>query len=325
MKRAFVRRILPIAGAVMLLMLAVPVFVMDQFRIKGVSMNPTLMEGNHVLVNKLLMGARIYRNYDFSRHSLSSFRMPGLRNAGIGDVLVFNYPDPYGTGKIEFRINYVYVKRCIGRPGDTVGIKNGYFYNLSLEEGAVIGEERYQRALSSRADSLLAGNVNIAYEAVRMYDGTIWTIKEFGPLYVPAEGHTVRITAANLKLYEKIIELETGVRPVLCGSACVMLGNRQLIDYTFRGNYYFLCGDNVFNSDDSRYFGLVPEDYIVGIATRIICSDRRGKLQPGGRAQPGEASVADDGGAAGEGVGDGPVEGLSFEGGPAAAVGDVGL
>ena len=200
MRRAFFRRILPIAGAVMLSMLTVPVFVMDQFRIKGVSMNPTLMEGDHVLVNKLLMGARIYRNYDFSRHSLSSFRMPGLRNADIGDVVVFNYPDPYGSGKIEFRINYVYVKRCIGRPGDTVGIKNGYFYNLSLEEGAVIGEERYQRALSSRADSLLAGNVNIAYEAVRMYDGTIWTIKEFGPLYVPAELTDEQFEQYRLKL-----------------------------------------------------------------------------------------------------------------------------
>ena len=52
-----------------------PVFVCDQFRIGGVSMEPTLHTGDHILVNKLLMGARIYKKYDFSGPDMESFRM----------------------------------------------------------------------------------------------------------------------------------------------------------------------------------------------------------------------------------------------------------
>lgn len=48
----------------------------------------------------------------------------------------------------------------------------------------------------------------------------------------------------------------------------VFLGQTSLNEYTFKGNWYFLGGDNVLDSHDSRYFGLVPEDYIVGIVIR---------------------------------------------------------
>ena len=57
----------------------VPVFVADQFRTGGGSMNPTLVTGDHILVDKLLMGARIYTSYDFTGPGLKSFRMPGIK------------------------------------------------------------------------------------------------------------------------------------------------------------------------------------------------------------------------------------------------------
>lgn len=51
------------------------------------------------------------------------------------------------------------------------------------------------------------------------------------------------------------------------------LGSQELREYVFMENWYFLGGDNVLNSKDSRYIGLFPEEYIVGIATRIMFSD----------------------------------------------------
>ena len=74
------------------LAVVLPVFVCDQFRIGGESMCPTLETGDHILVNKLLMGARIYTKYDFSGPDMECFRMPGFRNIRPGDVAVFNYP-----------------------------------------------------------------------------------------------------------------------------------------------------------------------------------------------------------------------------------------
>ena len=160
-----------------------PVFVCDQFRIGGVSMEPTLRTGDHVFVNKLLMGARIYTKYDFSDPVMESFRMPGLRKIRPGDVAVFNYPEGRDRGKIEFRINYVYAKRCIGCPGDTVSIVDGYYRN-SRYPGMTIGSAMMQSTLSDTPDHLLeAQGVYLPAMPFRPEYG--WTIRDFGPLYVP--------------------------------------------------------------------------------------------------------------------------------------------
>ena len=108
-----------------LLVLIVRIFVFDRFTIKGDSMLPTYCSGDKIWVNKLLMGARLYLRYDFESPELKSFRMPGLSKLNIGDIAVFNAPYGLDRERIEFRINLVYAKRCLGRPGDTIGIKDG--------------------------------------------------------------------------------------------------------------------------------------------------------------------------------------------------------
>ena len=109
---------------------------------------------DHVLVSKLLIGARIYTKYDFSDPVMESFRMPGLRRVRPGDVAVFNYPYGRDGDRIEFRINYVYAKRCIGCPGDTVRIVDGYYRNSRLP-GTLIGSASMQGALSGTPDEVL--------------------------------------------------------------------------------------------------------------------------------------------------------------------------
>ena len=176
-------------AVLMALAVILPVFVCDQFRIGGVSMEPTLRTGDHVFVNKLLMGARIYTKYDFSDPVMESFRMPGLRKIRPGDVAVFNYPEGRDRGKIEFRINYVYAKRCIGCPGDTVSIVDGYYRNSRFPD-MTIGSAMMQSTLSGTPDHLLeAQGVYLPAMPFRPEYG--WTIRDFGPLYVPARGDSV--------------------------------------------------------------------------------------------------------------------------------------
>lgn len=86
--RHLLLRFLFIVSAALMAFVFAVIFVLDSFLIKGNSMEPTLRSGQRVYVCKLLMGARIYKNYDFSSSKLSSFRMPGLRKPKIGDVLV---------------------------------------------------------------------------------------------------------------------------------------------------------------------------------------------------------------------------------------------
>lgn len=246
-----------------------PVFVCDQFRIGGESMYPTLESGDHILVNKLAMGARIYRKYDFSDPDMECFRMPGLRKIRPGDVAVFNFPRGRDREKIEFRINYVYAKRCIGCPGDTVGIDAGFYYNTRFP-GRIFGSVSMQDALRGMSDDVLKDMVE--YVAAIPYSPEFgWTVRDFGPMYIPGKGGRIAVDTSSVRLYSRMMEYETGVLPEICGDK-VYLGGRHITEYEFSSDWYFFGGDNVLNSKDSRYVGLVPEDYIVGIAARILFS-----------------------------------------------------
>lgn len=239
-----------------------PVFICDRFKISGTSMEPTLSHGEYVWVNKLLMGARIYKDFDFSSPDLSSFRMPGIRKIRVNDMAVFNCPYGWNREKIEFRINYVYAKRCLGCPGDTIGIDNGVYYNT--EYCGPIGVPAMQLHLQETPDSLIPPYAIAAYP----YSSDLgWTIRQLGPLTVPSEGMTVDMNKANTRLFAHIIEYETGIKPVWSEGGC-KLGNAGLESYTFRDNYYYFVGDNVLDSKDSRYFGFVPEDFIIGIVSK---------------------------------------------------------
>lgn len=238
------------------------VFVCDRFTVRGDSMEPTLHDGERIFVNKLLMGARIYIDYDFSSPELKCFRMPGLRKVRPGDVVVFNYPYARSRDSISFRINYVYTKRCIGAPGDTVSIVGGYYRNSSMP-GKTIGPGARQMTLGSTPVQILSES-GVMMRSMPYSGYYNWTIRDFGPLYVPGRGDTVALDRHSVALYEKLIENETG-KDVSVKDGIVLCGGVEMKGYIFCEDYYFLAGDNVMNSKDSRYIGLVPGKYIVGI------------------------------------------------------------
>ena len=89
---------------------------------------------------------------------------------------------------------------------DTVRIRNGYFRNSNYD--GVLGVEEEQRRLSETPDSLIADNVLHAFPFDFRHYG--WTVKEFGPLYVPRAGGQVMLDTVNFQLYRLVIEYETG-------------------------------------------------------------------------------------------------------------------
>lgn len=234
------------------------------FRVPTDSMQPALLPGDNILVNKSIMGARIFDLWEAAEDKeVEIHRLPGLGKVKRNDVLVFHFPYPHNKDSLSMHLLKYYVKRCIALPGDTMGIKQGHYYVKGLNEplGNVEAQERI--ALLNKDDT--RGIVMDTYPWDKYIN---WTIQDFGPLHVPAKGQTVAMDSTAVKLYRKLIEWEQK-KPLTWEGNRVYLGDSLIQEYRFRENYYFMGGDNMENSEDSRYWGLLPEPYIVGVATRI--------------------------------------------------------
>ncbi len=232
------------------------VFVADRFSISGVSMAPTLTAGQKVWVNKLLMGPRIYTKFDFSGGDLKCIRLPGVRKLRVGDVAVFNCPYGQGDDSVAFKINYVYCKRCWGVPGDTV----------LIADGRLVGGGDFQGRIGQghKADEFMDFLASALPEKASLQAGNFageeehWMLRDFGPIVVPKRGMTVALDSVALRHYGRVIDWERRC----AGSDSDKVSGST---YSFRQDWYFFVGDNFLNSWDSRHFGFVPADFVVGI------------------------------------------------------------
>ncbi|MEK6755800.1 MAG: signal peptidase I [Bacteroidota bacterium] len=232
-------------------------FVLEAYRIPSGSMENTLLVGDFLFVNKFVYGVRTPRYVPLTNLAIPSISLPGFRSVRRGDVIVFEFPGDPEQMKDPESMNYI--KRCIGLAGDTVRIVSGRVF--------VNGREL---TLPASAKSLHR-NYHAGAENGLFPPGAAFTENEYGPLVVPKKGNFINLSPVNIDRWKKFIEHEG--HDVYCRTTGeIVVDGVVTSSYKVQQDYYFVLGDNRDNSLDSRYWGFVPDQNLIGEAMMIYWS-----------------------------------------------------
>ena len=222
-------------------------------------MKDTLLEGDFILVNKTAYSISTPHQIPFWGKRLARTELISTGKPEFNDVVAFEIPaNYYDPGAEDYS---VLVKRIIGLPGDTVEIKNQELFINNIKY-------RTPSYIKLNLDESPVGKVN---KDLFPYNNQ-WSLENYGPIVIPQKGMTVELNPKNILLWQNAINTDYGSKIISVEGTVINLNNQPIREYTFKQDYYFVLGDNRKNSIDSRYFGYIPQEWLIGKAFMIYWS-----------------------------------------------------
>jgi len=243
---AFVR---DLAWAVVAVLL-VNSFVLASFEVPTGSMQDTVMIGDRLFVNKFLYGGTTPYTIPLTSIRIPHFRVPGFRQVKRGDVIVFDWP---GLRDQVTKPNQTwYLKRCIALPGDTVRIERKVVF---VNDKKLVNPEhsKFLRAAELPPDYWNPGIFP---------RGAKFNEDNYGPIVVPKKGMTLILNSQTFPGWEVFIRREGHEAGMSDGK--IYIDGRETAYYVVERDYVFAMGDNRDDSLDSRFWGFVPMEDVIG-------------------------------------------------------------
>ena len=325
-------------------------YFMQPYVIPSSSLEKTLLVGDYLFVSKFHYGARVpmttvaapmihdtipltkKKSYLFSDNyekretalknklQLPYMRVPGFQKIKRNEIVVFNQPADTLLDMNEFTPDRNYykpidkktnlVKRCVGIPGDSLEIRDGYIYingkktvlpdrakpqynfivdtkgqtinandlidRYGVREGGQMRNGNYFLTLTDKEAEKLRKHSKVTSVTKTIKpkgesDSEIfphvpslgWNSDNFGPIFIPKQGTTVKLDEYSMPFYKRVISEYEGNQLDIIGNNYFINGEK-VDSYTFKQDYYWMMGDNRQNSVDARRWGYVPFDHVVG-------------------------------------------------------------
>ena len=283
------------AGAIAVVLL-LRGFAFTSCLIPSTGMENSIFQGERILVNKWSYGLRVPLMSLFSYHRWCE------RSVRQQDVVVFNNPAAIGQPTIDRR--EIYISRCIGTPGDTLLVDS--LFSVSSPEAQLNPDKKrlytypaakeqlitsLMQTLSITNDGLMGSNDSTHVRSFSRYEYYLleqaisdqnWiqpltekSEKELKPLIVPGKGKALRVYPWNITLLRNTLVMHEGKQAEIKNDTLYIDGKPTQHCF-FTKDYYWMASNNSVNLSDSRLFGFVPQDHIIGKASLIWFSKEKG-------------------------------------------------